>query len=64
MMTSRVLAIAFTAALAVLVSVAACDASNPNPTRTSAGPVALPGERSASTALAATPDEWAAPPTR
>ena len=49
-------------ALAVLVAtVAACD-SGPAPTPTSAGPVALPGERPANAALTVPPDPWAAPP--
>jgi len=49
------------AALALLVSVAACD-SGPAPTPMSAGPVALPGERTANAALTTPPDPWAAPP--
>jgi hypothetical protein len=46
--------------LAVLVSVAACDASRGTPI--AAGPVALPGERPANAALTTPPDEWVAPP--
>jgi len=49
------------AALAVLATVAACD-PGPAPTPTSAGPVALPGERPRNAALSTPPDEWAAPP--
>jgi len=48
------------AAVAVLASLAACDRS-PSPSPTATGPIALPGERPASPALATPPDEWARP---
>jgi hypothetical protein len=48
------------AALAMLAGLAACD-PGPKSTPTSAGPIALPGERPANAALATPPDEWARP---
>jgi hypothetical protein len=49
------------AALALMATVGACD-SGPAPTPTSAGPIALPGERTANPALTTPPDPWSAPP--
>jgi hypothetical protein len=49
--------------LALLIALAGLTAYDPGPklTPTSAGPIALPGERPANPALATPPDEWARP---